>query len=71
MALEVEHNLPHTVKVDAIIALIKTGAYDQHYTSTCPILPKIFGNEAWPEPLGPLIIRNVRFLPDSNQIDCK
>ncbi len=71
MVLEVEHNLPHTLKVDAIIALIKPGSYVQHYTSTCPIMPKMFGTESWPEPLGPLIIRNVRFLPDSNQISCQ
>jgi len=71
MVLEIEHSFPRTLKVDAIIALIKPGAYDQHYTSTCSIMPKLFGTESWPQPLGPLIIRNARFLPDNNQVTCQ
>ena len=60
-------------KPDAIIADIRLGAYNGlHliYTSSCAILPKMFDSEGWPEPLGPLVLNNIRFLPDSNTMSC-
>ncbi len=64
MVLTLEHNLPHTVKLDVIIAEITPGAYKQHYTSSCPIMPKVWGNENWPNALGPIVLTKFRFLPD-------
>jgi len=64
MVLTLEHNLPHTVKLDLTIAEISPGAYKQHYTSSCPIPPKIWGNENWPNALGPIVLDKFRFLAD-------
>jgi len=64
MALIIEHNLAHTMKLDAIVAELAVGKYKQHYTSTCPIMPKMWGYESWPNALGPLVLGNFRFLPD-------
>jgi len=70
MVLTLEHNLPHTLKLDAVITEISTAGYKQHASSTCPVLPKIWDNESWPYPLGPIILAKVRFQPDSGDIVC-
>lgn len=71
MRLIVEHNLPQTIKLDAIVAEISSGSYHQHYTSTCPIMPKMWGDEMWPNALGPLILRKFRFQPTSESFSCQ
>ena len=71
MALFVEQNLPQTVKLDAIVAEITPSGYKQHYTSTCPIMPKMMGNEMWPNALGPLLLRNFRFQATGNSFACQ
>jgi hypothetical protein len=70
MDLTVESNLAHTIKLDAIIAEISPGSYHQHYTSTCPIMPKMWGVESWPNALGPLILRNYRLQTSSDTVTC-
>jgi hypothetical protein len=71
MALIVEHNLTQTIKLDAIVAEISPGKYKQHYTSTCPIMPKMWGNENWPNALGPLVLKNFRFQATGNVFSCE
>jgi hypothetical protein len=71
MNLTVESNLAVTIKLDAIVAEISSGAYHQHYTSTCPIMPKLAGYEMWPNALGPIILRNFRVQPtDTASVTC-
>jgi hypothetical protein len=72
MILTLDHNLPHMLKFDAIIAEMPRGtsAYSQHYSSTCPVQAKIWDNESWPTPLGPIILTKFRFQPDSPTIVC-
>jgi hypothetical protein len=72
MTLTLDHNLPHTLKFDAIIAELPQGssAYSQHYTSTCPVQAKIWGNESWLTPLGPIILTRFRFQADGPTIVC-
>jgi hypothetical protein len=71
MALIVEQNLPQTIKLDAIVAELSPGGYKQHYTSTCPIMPKMFGNENWPNALGPIVLKNFRFQAGGNSFTCQ
>jgi hypothetical protein len=66
MVLEFEHNMPRNVKVDAIMAAIKTGGYDQKPASTCPVKPKLIGFETWQQPLGPMLLGNARFVADAD-----
>jgi hypothetical protein len=35
------------------------------YTSTCPLISNVMGNEMWQQPLGPILLSNIRFLPDA------
>jgi hypothetical protein len=72
MVLTLNHNLPHTLKLDAIVAEIQSGSsvYRQHYTTTCPVVPKIWDNESWPMPLGPLVLTRFRLQQDSPTIVC-
>jgi hypothetical protein len=72
MALIVEQNLPQTIKLDAIVAeLSPGGGYKLHYTSTCPIMPKMWGNENWPNALGPIVLKNFRFQATGNSFNCE
>jgi hypothetical protein len=66
MVLELEHNMPKTVKVDAIMAVIQAGSYVQKPASTCPIRPKLVGFETWPQALGPMMLANTRFAADGD-----
>jgi hypothetical protein len=66
MVLELEHNMPRTVKIDAIMAVIQGGNYVQKPTSTCPIKTKLVGFETWQQPLGPMMVANTRFVADGD-----
>lgn len=66
MVLELEHNMPRTVKVDAIMAIIQDGKYVQKPTSTCPVKTKLVGFETWPQAMGPMALTNVRFTADND-----
>jgi hypothetical protein len=72
MILTLDHNLSHTLKFDTIIAEMPSGGsgYSQHYTSTCPVQAKVWDNESWPIPLGPIILTRFRLQPDSPTIVC-
>jgi hypothetical protein len=64
------HNLPKTVKLDALMGIIRPGKYEMHETSTCPVMPKMFGMENWPHPIGPMFLKNIHFLPDGAGMVC-
>jgi hypothetical protein len=72
MMLTLSDNLPMTLKLDAIMTVIRphTTAYEQVPTSTCPLMPKAFGMESWPNALGPMILRNIRVLPAGAPMGC-
>ncbi len=66
MVLELEHNMPKTVKVDALMAMIQSGGYVKKPASTCPVRPKLVGFETWPQALGPMVLANARFAADGD-----
>lgn len=66
MVLQVEHNMPRAVKVDALMAVIQDGGYMKKPTSTCPVRPKLVGFETWPQALGPMVLANTRFAADGD-----
>lgn len=72
MMLTLSHNLPKALKVDAIMTVIRPRAtvYEQAPTSTCPVIAKGAGFESWPDPLGPMVLRNIRVLPDGAPMVC-
>lgn len=70
MMLVVESTLPDIVKFDAVMALVaKGGGYSFKPTSTCPVANHLF--ELWPHPIGPIILKNIRFLPKDAELTCK
>ena len=71
MALTLESNLLQTIKLDAVVAEVASDTYKQHYASTCPVVPKIADFESFPKALGPLVLKNFRFHPDSQSLACK
>ncbi|HUO93442.1 MAG TPA: hypothetical protein VMU22_10995 [Rhizomicrobium sp.] len=71
MELIVEQNLPQTIKLGAVVAELAPGGYKQHYTSTCPIMPKMSGNEMWPNALGPIVLGKFHFLAAGNSFSCE
>ena len=71
MCLMLMHNLPHNMKLDAVMSVIKPGKYELHPTSTCPLKPKIFSLEHWPHLIGPMILKNIRILPDGADMRCE
>ncbi|HVZ29308.1 MAG TPA: hypothetical protein VG839_02870 [Asticcacaulis sp.] len=66
MVLEVEHNMPRTVKLDALMAVIQQGAYVQKPAATCPVKAKLLAFETWQQPLGPMVLANTRFAADGD-----
>jgi hypothetical protein len=40
------------------------------YTSSCALMPRVIDMEQWQQELGPLLVNNIRFLPDSNTMSC-
>lgn len=68
--LTLVHNLPKTVKLDALMALIQPHAYDIRPTSTCPLMPKVFSFESWPHPIGPMLLKNIRYLSEGGGMVC-
>lgn len=72
MMLTLWQNLPKTVKLEAIMAVIRprVSEYQQAYTSTCPLMPKLSSFENWAQPLGPMILRNFRVQPDNGTMLC-
>jgi hypothetical protein len=70
MVLSLKHNLPHTLKLDAFINVIKPRAYEQHATSACPVPPKLGGFENWPDVVAPIVLANFRFLPEGSDMRC-
>ena len=62
MTLVVEHNLARTVKYAArIYVLAPGGGYRQNGTSTCPVMPKMWGHESWSDRLGPILVGKFHF----------
>ncbi|WP_126423412.1 hypothetical protein [Asticcacaulis excentricus] len=71
MMLRVESTLPDIVKFDAVMALVaKGGGYTFKPTSTCPVANRLLF-EHWPYPIGPIILKNIRFLPKDADLTCK
>ncbi len=62
MMLKTEHNFARPLKFTAVLAVIGQGKYVQHATSTCAVLPGMFGMESWADLLGPLVLTDFRFL---------
>lgn len=62
MMLKTEHNFARPLKFTAILAIIRKGTYEQRPTSTCAVLPGIFGTEMWPDLLGPLVLTDLRLI---------
>ncbi|ESQ74456.1 hypothetical protein [Asticcacaulis sp. AC402] len=71
MIMELDQNLTQKLKLDATMFLIEKNAYDQQYTSTCPIYPGHSVMEFWPHEIGPIVLSNFRFLKDSDDMACK
>ena len=71
MTLVSEHNLAHMVKFDAVIAEFATDSYRQHPTSSCPVMPKMWATESWPNALGPIVLANFRFSASSDTMTCE
>ena len=61
----------HTIKVDATMTVLEDGRVMATHTSTCPLWPNVMGNEMWQQPLGALLIDNVRYLPPSTTMSCE
>ena len=70
MNLDMWQNSPKTVKVDAVMSVIRRDKYIHARTSTCPLMPKIIGFEMWQDPMGPMILQNIRILPDGSGMVC-
>lgn len=68
--LTLTQNLPKTVKLDALMAIIRPNAYEFRPTSTCPLISKVYSFESWPHPIGPMMLKNIRFQPDGNGMVC-
>ena len=72
MALVVEHNLARTLKYSAMIFVVQTGGgYRQSQTSSCPVMPKMWGHETWPDRLGAIVLGNFHFPADSTVMTCE
>jgi hypothetical protein len=67
--LIVSSNLSRPFKYDATMFVIKIGkgGYAQSHTSTCTVMPHAGGSEMWPDPMGPMILENFRFVSDSDK----
>ncbi|HXC57147.1 MAG TPA: hypothetical protein VNU97_17735 [Rhizomicrobium sp.] len=70
MNLTLMSNLAKTMKLDAVIALIASGGYDERHASTCPVLPNLIDDENWAQPLGPMLLTNFRFQPAGGGMVC-
>jgi hypothetical protein len=68
--LTLTQNFPKTVKLNAVMSIIRQNAYEMHPTSICPLMPKVYAFETWPHPIGPMFLKNVRFLPDGAAMVC-
>ncbi len=69
MAMNMESNLPATLKLDATLSRIGKNGYEWHYTSTCPLRKASY--ETWPGPMGPIRLSHFRFLADSAKMMCE
>jgi hypothetical protein len=71
MALRIEHNFEKPLKYDATIEPVSArGLGNPEHSSTCPVHPLVAGMETWPYPLGPITLRDFRFLDTSKGFDC-
>jgi len=71
MAMNLDTNLPRRLKMDASLSLIKTGSYQWHYTSTCPLASGRGSYENWPGALGPMRLSHFRFLSHDAKDTCE
>jgi len=60
------------VKLTAMMAAVRPGTSGYAYqpTSTCPLMPKVVSIENWQQPLGPIFLKTIRFLPAGKGMVC-
>lgn len=68
--LFLEHSMGGTLKLDATMTAYSGSRYLAAYTSTCPLRPGLKGNEMWMQPLGPILLANLRFIGTGNSFVC-
>jgi hypothetical protein len=61
MMLDITHNFPRALKLDAFIMAPKPDRWDLQYTSTCAVLSNVRDTESWPELLGGVILEKFRY----------
>jgi hypothetical protein len=66
MMLDSKSGLDTAIKFDATVTYLTAGGLVPKHSSTCAVLPHIFVNESWPQPLGPIVLTNFRFLSGGN-----
>ena len=71
MAMDLETNVLRPLKLDTEMSLIKNGAYEWHYTSTCPITSGHSSYESWPSERGPMKLSHFRFIPETVKVTCE
>jgi hypothetical protein len=71
MVLRIEHNFASPLKYDAEMERVTpNGLAAPKTTSTCPVQPVLAGNETWPYPIGPIRLKNFRFIDTSKGFNC-
>jgi hypothetical protein len=70
MYLIMLHNLPKIVKLDAFMAVPTRSGFETQPTTTCPLKPDVFGIENWPHPIGAIVLKNLRILPENANLAC-
>ncbi len=68
--LNIFNTLPQTVKLDAHMSLLSPSGLAWKKTSICPVVPRTFGLEMWPMPLGPMVVTVSRLLKPTDSMIC-
>jgi hypothetical protein len=72
MMLHIVSSLPQKMKFEDTMFLIQPGkpGYKDAHTSTCPVAAGQANFESWPEPIGPMILSDFRFVSSGEGV-CK
>ncbi len=68
--LNIFNTLPQTVKLDAHMSLLSPNGLDWKKTSICPVVPRTFGLEMWPMPLGPMVVTLSGLIKPTDSMVC-
>ncbi|ESQ83665.1 hypothetical protein AEAC466_11705 [Asticcacaulis sp. AC466] len=72
MMLSSDSTLTRAIKFEDTMYVVHPGksGYTEFHTSTCPVRAGRGVFETWPHPIGPMILTNLRFVPDKETV-CK